>query len=487
MQNTIKIQDCRSFFISSQIEENQFQDFKTFLRWFDSKNRKDFAVKQIPFSQLDQWYFTPSKESLVHKSGKFFRIEGLHVKTNFGSIKEWEQPIINQPEIGILGILTKVFNGVRYFLMQAKMEPGNVNMLQLSPTVQATKSNFSRVHMGKFPAYLDYFLDLTKSRILIDQLQTEQGARFLRKRNRNMVIETNEKVYVLDDFCWLTLGEIKRLLKVNNFVNMDARSVIATIPIVDDEIIIKTKAINRKGINRLEINGCIYEDINLKLLSSACSEEAGLHSKDQVISWYTDQKVKYELQVNKIPLSCLKDWKITDDKIYNNERFFSVMCVSVKAGTREVTSWSQPLIKDNTMGLIGFLIKRINGILHFLIQAKVEPGNMDIIELSPTVTCSNYEILIKQEQFRPPFFNYFIVDTNIHPLIDIIQSEEGGRLFQIQNRNMIVEIEENSDVKLPSNYIWMNLNQMMDFMRYSMFNIEARSLISCLNFNHKIS
>jgi hypothetical protein len=29
----------------------------------------------------------------------------------------------------------------------------------------------------------------------------------------------------------------------------------------------------------------------------------------------------------------------------------------------------------------------------------------------------------------------------------------------------------------------MTLNQMSDFMRYSMFNIEARSLISCLNIN----
>src|ERR1035437_3582754 len=152
--------DKSSFFYSSLTLNNEFQNFEEFISWFDQKNRDEsFVVNEIPFSELDQWYFTENKRSIVHKSGKFFRIEGLHVSTNFGDVKEWEQPIINQPEIGILGILTKVINGVRYFLMQAKMEPGNINILQLSPTVQATKSNFSRVHKGKSPAYLEYFTD----------------------------------------------------------------------------------------------------------------------------------------------------------------------------------------------------------------------------------------------------------------------------------------------------------------------------------------
>ena len=35
--------------------------------------------------------------------------KGISVETNFGNKNRWEQPIIDQPEIGILGILTKVF------------------------------------------------------------------------------------------------------------------------------------------------------------------------------------------------------------------------------------------------------------------------------------------------------------------------------------------------------------------------------------------
>lgn len=472
-----------SFFCSSQELENRFQTFENFLSWFEGKKEKYFSVEQIPFDELDQWYFTPNKHSLVHQSGRFFRIEGIRVNTNFGGYKGWEQPIINQPEIGILGILTKVIDGVRYFLMQAKMEPGNINILQLSPTVQATKSNFSRVHKGKLPAYLEYFVDTSKSKIIIDQLQTEQGGRFLRKRNRNMVIEVSEDVDVLDDFCWLTLGEIKKLLKVDNFVNMDARSVISTIPFMDDSVMNVLLHKDLTDLTELQINNKTYKDLDLELIISACSPITNVSSKDQIISWYTSMKVNYELNTEQIALSEISNWSITENKISNNNRFFSVIGVKVVAGTREVSSWTQPLIKDDNIGLLGFILKKNDGIYHFLVQAKVEPGNIDIIELSPTVSCSNYTYIAEDPELQPPFFNYFMSENSENVLFDVLQSEEGGRFYHMQNRNKIIIIDENENIEIPDNYCWMTINQMMDFMRYSMFNIEARSLISCIDLN----
>ena len=69
--------------------------------------------------------------------------------------KNWDHPIIVQKELGILGIIKdKVKNK---YLLQAKVEPGNKNKLQLSPTVQATKSNYERVHGGKKIPYLNIF------------------------------------------------------------------------------------------------------------------------------------------------------------------------------------------------------------------------------------------------------------------------------------------------------------------------------------------
>ncbi len=427
--------------------ENKFQNLEELKAKFEAiKEKHNFKVKEIPFSKFDQWDFNTGQDYLEHSSGKFFRIEGIKVRTNFGALPTWEQPIINQPEIGILGILSKVFYNTRYFLMQAKMEPGNVNLLQLSPTTQATKSNFSRVHKGNAPDYLEYFLNRSKSTILIDQLQSEQGGRFLQKRNRNMVVDVKEDIEVLSNFFWLTMSDIKELLKIDNFVNMDARSVIATIPI------------------------------------SRCTDN-GVYKAKELKSWYIDQKVHYELEIEKIPLSKLENWKIGEDSIYQNNRYFSVIGVEVEAGTREVSSWTQPMLKDLNIGLIGLLRKNINGVDHYLMQAKVMPGNIDIIDLSPTITISNWKYFISNGKTNPPlrprFYDSFIGTKRGKVLYDVNQSEEGGRFYHMQTRNMIVEINEYFEI--PENYKWMTRNQIMAFMELGMNNIETRSLISTLS------
>src|SRR6266849_5686928 len=185
------------------------------LHWLDEKQRSTVVkITPIDFCRMRSWAFAGDTGNLIHESGKFFSIEGITVRTNWGQVPEWDQPIINQPEIGLLGILAKRINGILHFLMQAKIEPGNINLVQISPTLQATKSNYSGVHKGKRPHYLDYFNgERCNVRVLLDQLQSEQGARFLRKRNRNMIVEVlDDDLEVLDDFRWFTLGQLKRLL-----------------------------------------------------------------------------------------------------------------------------------------------------------------------------------------------------------------------------------------------------------------------------------
>ena len=463
-----------SFFASSLTRKNRFQDFRTFKAWLAEQCRpEEFKVEQVPLRQLEKWHIAEDGSRIYHESGRFFSIEGLHVKTNFGSDNVWEQPIINQPEIGFLGFITRVFDGTRYFLMQAKMEPGNINTLQISPSLQATKSNFTQVHKGKRPTFLEYFNGEKPVKILSDNLQTEQGGRFYQKRNRNIVIEINEDITLPDEFCWLTLGELKALLREDIILNMDTRSVISTIPLIEDEVVAQLHSADLTEIEKqLSPNG-------RKFLQSYITKNS-LHSIDSLLSWYTQQKTRWEMEVTKKPLCELSGWHIGEMALESDARYFSVIGVKVTAGTREVTSWMQPLIKDSNIGLLAFVCQKINGMLHFLVQAKVEPGNMDIIELSPTVSCSNYAFVQQREQ-RPFLFDE-VMDKDANVLFDSLQSEEGGRFYQIQNRNRIVELPEEIHIDLPFNYTWMTLAQMKEFMRYGMFNIEARSIISAISF-----
>lgn len=466
--------DTTSFFASSLTRENQFQSFRTFKEWLKERCRPDeFKVDQVPLDEMEKWALDAEGDRISHESGRFFHIEGIHVKTNFGGDREWEQPIINQPEIGFLGFITRVYNGTRYFLMQAKMEPGNINTLQISPSLQATKSNFSQVHKGRRPTFLEYFNGEKKVKVLVDHLQTEQGARFFRKRNRNIVIEIDEDLELPDEFCWLTLGEMKALLREDNVLNMDTRSVLSTIPLIEDSVINSLEPFDLFDLREtLSHNG-------KKFLKSFITKQS-LNTTDSLLSWYTSQMMKWELEVTKKPLTQLDGWKVNKWAVEGDERFFSVIGVNVTAGTREQTHWMQPLLKDPHIGLLAFVCQEIDGVLHFLVQAKVEAGNLDLIELAPTVSCSNYEYVMTKQN-RPFLFDE-VFNLSSQILFDSLQSEEGGRFFEIQNRNMIVEIPEGMKFDLPYNYAWMTLAQMKEFMRYGKFNIEARSIISGISF-----
>ncbi len=469
-----------AFLKSALTLENPLMPSNQFLEWLREMNQKVHVnLEQVPLDQLKFWYFDPETTNLVHESGKFFSIQGIRIKTNWGSVPEWEQAIINQPEVGFLGILTQKKNGILYFLMQAKIEPGNLNVVQLSPTLQATRSNYSQVHKGKKPLYLEYFNGEKKVDVLLDQLQSEQGARFLRKRNRNMIVEIpeGEKIPVYDNFCWLTLGQIKSFLQHDNVVNMDTRTVISGIPFgeypADVLDFYDMLSFNPDGNPRAT-----------GLLLSMLERDRHHYSVDQIISWITRKKSVYDLDIQYIPLKSVRHWKVDDAEIYHEKRkYFSVIGVQVEIGNREVKSWDQPIIKSAQEGIIAFIIRKINGIYHFLVQAKLEAGNFDIIELAPTVQCltgnyrkgfNEYEVMFLEDVLNAKPENIWYSTW---------QSEEGGRFFREQNRNMIVEVGDEFPVEVPENYIWMTLNQMKVFIKYNNYlNIAARSLIAAVKF-----
>ena len=61
------------------------------------------------------------------------------------------------------------------------------------------------------------------------------------------------------------------------------------------------------------------------------------------------------------------------------------------------------------------------------------------------------------------------------------QSDEGGRFFKSQSKNLIVEILSNEKIKISNNYIWMSHNQVLHFIKKGIFNIDARILFACFN------
>ncbi len=449
--------------------ENSINSTESLRQWIEQRNRDvQVDVELIPFEKMEGWHIDDDG-SLHHDSGKFFSIQGIHVETDYGSISAWDQPIICQPEIGYLGIITKEIDGMLYFLMQSKIEPGNVNCVQISPTIQATKSNYSRIHKGKKPAYLDYFLNVKPENILLDQLQSEQGARFLRKRNRNIIIKVDDEVEVLPDFRWMTLGQIKSFMHESNRVNMDTRTVLSGIDYCD-------YLTPLTDLSRMSLFG-------RDMMKSAHTTE-GLHSMKQILSWLSGLKSRYDLSVSSKPIDELQGWHRTACEIANDEgRFFRIVGVKVSISNREVTSWCQPLVQPLQQGLCAFIIRKIDGIYHFLVQAKLECGNYDVMELAPTVQCLTGNVYDVKPELRPPFVEYVLNVPKEQIRYDVLQSEEGGRFFREQNRNMIVEVGEDFAQEVPEHYKWMTLRQINHFLMFNNYlNIQARSILSAIKY-----
>jgi len=191
----------------------------------------------------------------------------------------------------------------------------------------------------------------------------------------------------------------------------------------------------------------------------------------------------YYLDINKIQISVMKDWIIDRDEIYHKDRkYFKVIAAEVEIGNREVVKWWQPMIEPAQEGLCAFVCKEINGILHFAVQAKLECGNHDIIEFAPTVQCLTDNYRVTEEQSLP-FLDYVLKAGKEQILFDTYQSEEGGRFYREQNRNVIVLAGEDVPVDLPEHFIWITLHQLNTFLKFNNYlNIQARSLISTICF-----
>jgi len=439
------------------------------VEWLGEQNKETHCfIEEVPLAQLNSWYFDDGK-NLRHRSGKFFSIEGLHVATNVGIVKEWYQPVINQPEVGILGIICQKKDGVLHFLMQAKIEPGNVNVVQISPTLQATRSNFTQVHGGKQPLFLEWFRDLNNVRIIVDQLQSEQGARFHRKRNRNMIIEIPENINLelKSNFAWFTLGQLKKIAQFDNLINMDARTVLSCLMFRDDA-----------GF----AGSFSHDSFESDLFESLREREYGIKSIEEIISWFTKIKAESDLESSLCSILDCDEWLVEEMCIrHNTNKYFRVIGADIEIQSREVKKWCQPLVQQKESGIAGFIIKKINGLSHILVQAKLESGNLDIVEMAPSVQCITGSYL--KPEYHVPYLDVFLDPLKYGKVrYDCLQSEEGGRFYKEQNRYVVVEVTDDFPVEIEPFYTWMTLGQAKQFIKYNnYFNVEARSLIACFS------
>lgn len=454
---------------------------KDVILWINKLNKETFVdIRECNISESTFWFYDDYNGEILNRKRSFFSVKGMRHFVDDKFI--CEQPMIIQPEIGYLGIICKMIDGELNFLMQAKIEPGNVNCVQISPTIQATKSNFTRAHGGKLPTYFEYFENSHKYQVIYDQIQSEQSARFYKKRNRNMIMMVEDDIEVYGNYKWITLGQIKELMKIDNLVNMDTRTVLSGIPFVTTK----------------------YETEDLEEIKEYFEDKALYHSifttdimEDlaQIYQYMNNYKMFHEVKTKAVPLNELVDWQVDEAGVTCKDRAnFMVRFYDIAISGREVQKWTQPLFKAIGQATFGLITCVEGGVRKFLVCARPEIGSFDKIELGPTIQkepvenagqedekCKGFsqKADLKVEKIDEIFANKLSKGEDI--LLDVILSEEGGRFYHEQNRNVIMEVEKEEVGVLPEGYFWVNYSSLNYLVQVNnCLNIQLRNLLSLL-------
>ncbi|MBN4049076.1 NDP-hexose 2,3-dehydratase family protein [archaeon AH-315-M20] len=190
---------------------------------------------------------------------------------------------------------------------------------------------------------------------------------------------------------------------------------------------------------------------------------------DGILKWLEEKRKNYNVKAKEVGINELENWEVDpkSGNIYHKSReFFSVVGIKVTgADDREVSSWTQPMIKQKGCGILGILSKKIDGVRHYLLQAKYEPGNTGKLQLSPTLQATESNLLRVHKGKKPLFAEYFKEEGKGKVLVSVESIEDGGRFYLKTNTNMIVEIEPGEEIKIPDSFIWLNICQLKRLLK----------------------
>lgn len=405
-------------------------------KWISAK------ATQIPLSEVKQWQTSESSPAYRHSSGMFFSVVGVtHGFAGYEHLTA--DAMIDQPEIGLLGLAVARSSLGLLALVQAKAEPGTIHGCQISPTVQATRSNQLRAHGGKPVLFLELFRAPRK--VLLDTVQSEHGSVFWQKCNQSIIIEVRyfEPPF---GFRWVEINDLIRQISVSNLIHSDLRTILAL--------------------------GPFWQSLNASYLGAEA---------DRIQKWLGHYRSKVAYSATRIHLSDLMGWHRQQYKLDRIDGSgHEVIGVRVDAVGREVDFWDQLMVKPKAEGLVVLAVRECEGVLQALFRACIEPGIRDFVEIGPSVQVSGGDQ--PSDQMQNQLVHALAPDSGKisrgQILYDNFQSDEGGRFFQSAVRYVIV----NCDISPPSEeYRWCDVKTLISIARMGkLLNIQARDAMACL-------
>jgi oxidase EvaA len=237
-ENNISLNRLQAEFICERSSDWSSVSIDDTKDWFIAEQDScSMGLEKIDLNDCKNWSFDESKGVIKHSSDDFFEVIGVRVfSTKSREVTNgWDQPFLKQKGLdgGILGLLRYKIDNIPYYLVEAKAEPGNPDLVQISPTLQATFANLRQSHGGKKPKFSEYFEEenIPGTKIIFKQWLSEDGGRLYKKRNLGVLAEIDDisQLNISKSFRWVTLFQLCQLIKQNSWVNPHIRSIISSL------------------------------------------------------------------------------------------------------------------------------------------------------------------------------------------------------------------------------------------------------------------
>lgn len=428
------------------------------LDWSASeRNRQQFSVDIVPLSESKEWSL--SDGALVHQTGRFFEVRGIEWVDARGH--EVCSPFILQPEVGILGIALTQCDGESLVLLDAKFEPGNVHGVDIAPCFQATKSNFEKAHGGAAPALSEIFLSEQNWHSHVRQ--SEQGTRFLRKWNENVVVRVNDDIDISQSMRWCTLPELNVLLRTSHTLNTDARSVIAT----SDWNLWFSPENPAWHVPHATLSRALQ-----KSLSEHVRQDLEAEATSVLATWAS----QHSLTFRDVPLVDGPQGVRVDSTLPAGDVVITHQNVSTDS--RERRAWDQPLIASTSPSEEVLLCSFIDGVPCFFFTPVTEIG-LERAQLGNSISTFDSGRANPLDYSNPTSSELITLSEMI---CSITQSDEGGRFNRqlVKYSIRLLDGSEKGSSSTPHG-VWLTPAEVQHLARrQGFFTNEARTAISLI-------
>lgn len=201
-----------------------------------------------------------------------------------------------------------------------------------------------------------------------------------------------------------------------------------------------------------------------------------IHTADELDQLMNEVIADAGFRLDRVSLSESQDWVFRAGAFsHRTGGFFDVMGVELDSGEEHL------LMYQPQSALTGLALCRIDGTMHVLLQARIEPGNTGIGQWGPTIqsTPANF-LALHGGKPTPALELFYRFSRNALPIGTSVQLDLGERYFHKSKWHNYVLVDE--PIAVPDHMAWVSWETIHSVLvRDNCLNADLRSLLAVLN------